>query len=162
MNFSDRFNVNKEVIKEYGTIDISLVCDIPLFIDPMLIFNSDKPEYKKLHEDIIKYFQYLYDICEEGISKSMIKTYFEFNEIPNNWLGFSKKGNKGAGNGKKFAEFLASNMNFIKSSESITRSFHIEKALLIYNGSGKDNISDMMTNLLLEYLAKYTENFSIK
>ena len=42
MYFSDYFKVNRNKIKEYGAIDINLACDLPLFIDPMLIFNSEK------------------------------------------------------------------------------------------------------------------------
>ena len=42
MFFSERFQISSELLKEYGAVDISLVCDIPLFIDPMLIFNSEK------------------------------------------------------------------------------------------------------------------------
>ena len=49
MFFSEYFNIDPELITDYGAVDISLVCDIPLFIDPMLIFNSDKPEYIQLH-----------------------------------------------------------------------------------------------------------------
>ena len=56
MYFSEYFKVNKQKVREYGAIDINLVCDLPLFIDPMLIFNREKPEYKELHEQIIKYF----------------------------------------------------------------------------------------------------------
>lgn len=60
MFFSEKFNVDAELIKNYGAVDISLVCDIPLFVDPMLIFNSNKEEYQELHQDIIKYFHFLY------------------------------------------------------------------------------------------------------
>lgn len=42
MFFSEKFQVSSDLIKDYGAVDISLVCDIPLFIDPMLIFNSKK------------------------------------------------------------------------------------------------------------------------
>ena len=45
MFFSEVFNVKSTIIAEYGAVDISLVCDTPLFIDPMLIFNSHKKEY---------------------------------------------------------------------------------------------------------------------
>ena len=59
MFFSEYFEIDPRLLLEYGALDISLVCDLPLFIDPMLIFNSNKPEYKKLHEGIIKYFYFL-------------------------------------------------------------------------------------------------------
>ena len=46
MFFSEKFQVDSELIRAYGAVDISLVCDIPLFVDPMLIFNSEKEPYK--------------------------------------------------------------------------------------------------------------------
>ena len=59
MLFSEKFQIEKDIIEKYGAIDISLVCDIPLFIDPMLIFNSNKAIYIDLHKNIIKYFHFL-------------------------------------------------------------------------------------------------------
>ena len=59
MYFSEIFGVDKKLISEYGAIDISLTCDLPLFIDPMLIFNSQKDEYKTLHDYLIKFFAFL-------------------------------------------------------------------------------------------------------
>lgn len=40
--FSDYFGVNIDDIDEYGAINISLINDLPLFIDPFLLFNSEK------------------------------------------------------------------------------------------------------------------------
>ena len=53
MFFSEYYGIDSSVVEHYGAVDISFVCDIPLFIDPMLIFNSEKEEYKKLHEEIM-------------------------------------------------------------------------------------------------------------
>ncbi len=106
MFFSEKFQVDTELIKAYGAVDISLVCDIPLFIDPMLIFNSNKIKYKELHEEIIHYFHFLCTKARQGLSSKEINAWFNFSEVPNNWLGFSLKGNKGLALGKKYAEFL--------------------------------------------------------
>ena len=48
MFFSEYYGIESSVVENYGAVDISFVCDIPLFIDPMLIFNSEKEEYKVL------------------------------------------------------------------------------------------------------------------
>lgn len=53
--FTDFFNVDEELLEEYGAFNISLINDMPLFIDPFLLFYSEKEEYKKLHDDIIEY-----------------------------------------------------------------------------------------------------------
>ena len=39
MFFTEKFQVDSDILKNYGAVDISLICDVPLFIDPMLIFN---------------------------------------------------------------------------------------------------------------------------
>ena len=58
MYFSEAFGLDRELLTAYGAIDISLICDTPLFIDPMLIFNSTKEDYKELHKSIIKYLHF--------------------------------------------------------------------------------------------------------
>ena len=86
MFFSEKFNVSSELIETYGAVDISLICDVPLFVDPMLIFNSNKPEYKALHEEIIKFFHFLYKKAKKGLTKKEIGAWFNFKEVPNNWF----------------------------------------------------------------------------
>ena len=53
--FSDFFEVSPHLIEQYGALNISLINDLPLFVDPFLLFNSSKPEYKKLHKEMLKY-----------------------------------------------------------------------------------------------------------
>ena len=106
MFFSERFQISSELLKEYGAVDISLVCDIPLFIDPMLIFNSEKEIYKNLHKSIIRYFHFLYTKAEQGLTMKEVSAWFNFSEVPNNWLGYSLVGNKGLALGKEYAKFL--------------------------------------------------------
>ena len=57
--FSDYFNIDREIIDDYGAVDISLINDLPLFIDPFLLFNSKKQEYRNIHDEIIKYLLFL-------------------------------------------------------------------------------------------------------
>lgn len=40
--FLDFFEVKQEMLEKYAAFDISLINDIPLFIDPFLLFNSKK------------------------------------------------------------------------------------------------------------------------
>ena len=52
--FSDYFEVSPGILNKYGAFNISLVSDLPLFVDPFLLFNSDKEDYKALHDGIIE------------------------------------------------------------------------------------------------------------
>ena len=162
MFFSEYYDIDSSIIEEYGAVDISFVCDIPLFIDPMLIFNSEKQEYKILHKEIIKYFHFLHKKAKSGLNRKELKAWFEFNEVPNNWLGYSLVGNKGAALGKKYAEFLYDNISFAINTNGISKSDHIEKIMLLYDGSGKDKISDLTVNLIKDFLCTYTETFAKK
>ncbi|MDX5982356.1 hypothetical protein SIL77_13925 [Exiguobacterium profundum] len=162
--FSDFFEVDSKVVENYGAFDISLINDFPLFIDPFLLFNSEKTEYQLLHQNIIKYLKFLRDKAKnEKKSSGMLESWFMFPEIKQNWLGFSKNGNRGSGLGIKFAEAMYSNLNNILSNfgeEKITQSSHLEKICIIKDKVGKDNISDFTTRLIHEFLLNYTQTFA--
>ena len=53
--FSDYFDIEEDVIESYGAVNISLINDLPLFIDPFLLFNSTDSEYQKIHHEMIDY-----------------------------------------------------------------------------------------------------------
>ena len=80
--------------------------------------------------------------------------------MPNNWLGYSLTGNKGAALGKQYARFLYRHIRFAVNSNNISKSRHIEKIMLLYDGSGKDKISDLTVNLIKGFLCSYTEKFA--
>lgn len=164
--FSDYFSISPEILNKYGAFDISLVSDLPLFVDPFLLFNSKNQTYQRLHAEIIKYMRFLKDVSvEEDIPEALLREWFTFPEIEENWLGFSDIGNKGHGLGPGFAHILR--VNFRKvfrdfGEESITQSSHIEKLCLIKKGVGRDNLSDFTTNLIVNFLAEYTQKFALK
>lgn len=161
---SDYFGVDAEVFEEYGALNISIVNDLPLFIDPFLLFHSDKPEYVELHESIINYLVFLRDRAAAGaVNDGDLRNWYCFKEVKQNWLGFSVSGNGGAGLGMDFARNLHANLNVIFSNfgkEQITESSHIEKVCLVSDGVGRDNISDFTTNLIKDFLCRYTETFA--
>ena len=162
--FSDYFGVLPETLKDYGAFNISLLNDLPLFIDPFLLFNSDNPNYVQLHDGIIKYLRFLRDkSVTDKLNKPLILSWYSFKEIKQTWLGFSLRGNDGSGLGKDFAAALHSSLHKLFSDfgdERITKGSHLEKLCLFKERVGKDSISDFTTNLIKEYLLKYTEKFA--
>ena len=164
--FSDWFNIAPHVLHKYGALNISLINDLPLFIDPFLLFTSKKTVYKKLHQQMIDYLKYLRDRSIEGsINDGLLKSWYMFPEIKQLWLGYSLTGNRGSGLGIKFARALNKNLNVIFSdfgNEQVTKGSHLEKVCLIESGVGRDNISDFTANLIKEYLLEYTQTFAQK
>lgn len=163
---SDFFEVPPKIIEKYGAFNISLLSDLPLFIDPFLLFNSNKSKYQALHNEIIRYLVFLRDkSAYKNLDQGLIKAWYTFPEIEQTWLGFSISGNKGRGLGGQFAHALFENLNAVFATfgeEKITRGTHLEKLCLIEEGVGKDNISDFTTNLIHNYLLEYTETFAKK
>lgn len=161
---SDYFDVDQSIFESYGVVNISIVNDLPLFIDPFLLFHSEKPEYVALHESIIEYLVFLRDRAAEGyVDDGQLRNWYCFPEVKQNWLGFSKTGNAGAGLGIDFAKNLHANLHVIFSdfgAESVTESSHLEKVCLVSDGVGRDNISDFTTNLIKDFLCTYTEKFA--
>lgn len=164
--FSEYFNVARSDIETYGAIDISLIADLPLFVDPFLIFESDKPEYQALHEEIIEYLRFLKSVALEASNNAGLrKSLFYFKEVEQNWLGFSRSSNKGAGLGEKFSVSLSGGLGKVLDSlgdESVTTGAHLEKLCLLGIGIGKDRISDFTVNLIKRYLLEYTEKFALE
>lgn len=164
--FSDYFNVEPDILDNYGAFNISLINDLPLFIDPFLLFTSKKKKYVQLHDSIIDYLKYLRDLSNsENVSKGQLKAWYKFPEVRQLWMGYSLKGNCGSGLGMDFARALHKSLNAIFSdfgNEKVTKGSHLEKVCLIQSGVGRDNISDFTANLIKEFLCDYTQHFAQK
>jgi hypothetical protein len=164
INFSQVFEVDPDDLENHGAFDISLVNDLPLFIDPFLLFHSEEEHYQRLHREIIQYVTFLRDKSLTGaIAEGLLRGWFTFKEVHQTWLGFSRVGNRGHGLGLDFARALSRNLRTVFSDfgkETIARSSHLEKLTLIREGVGRDNISDFTTHLIKSHLLSYTQNFA--
>lgn len=163
--FSDCFGIHPDVIAAYGAINISLINDLPLFIDPFLLFNSEQEEYQEIHSKMIEYLRFLRDQSSNftELPSGMLKAWYLFSEVKQTWLGFSNEGNSGRGLGSEFAYGLHDGLNSIFKSfgeETITQMPHMEKLCLISPNVGRDKISDFTTNFAKEYLLEYSQTFA--
>jgi hypothetical protein len=162
--FSEYFRVDRKLLDDYGAFDISVVSDLPLFVDPFLLFNSKNPTYQRLHKKILKYLRFLRDrAAEEDLDPDLIDAWYRFKEVEQNWFGYTLFGNKGSGLGEQFADALHGALGDILQNfgnETVTRGTHLEKLCLIRSGVGKDNISDFATNLIKDFLCTYTQTFA--
>jgi len=163
MHFSDYFRLNPDALVEYGAFNISLTTDLPLFVDPFLLFASDSTDYQRLHDDIIRYLMFLRDKAVPGaLSDECLQAWYHFPEVSENWLGFTAAGNAGRGLGRRFARIASANMRllFQPTGPDVCRSPHLEKLCLIAPGVGRDFISDFTSNLIKGWLARYTSTFA--
>jgi len=162
--FTDFFDVAPATLEASGAFNVSLINDLPLFIDPFLLFDSEDQRHNDLHEGIIRYVKFLRDISiDASISQGLVDHWFRFPEVSQNWLGFSRTGNRGSGLGADFATALHRNLHRVFTNfgaETITRGSHLEKLCLVGGGVGRDHLSDFTTNLIKEFLLEYTQTFA--
>ncbi|WP_334006399.1 hypothetical protein [Burkholderia gladioli] len=163
--FSDVFSVDPETLEEHGAFNVALVNDLPLFVDPFLLYDSPKAVYRELHDGIITYLCFLRDRAVAGeLTPGAISQWLLFKEVKQNWLGFSKTGNVGTGLGPDFARALARNLTTAFKdfgNETISHGSHLEKLGLLSGGVGRDHLSDFTTNLIKGYLLEYTQTFAL-
>lgn len=162
--FNEYVDIDEQILEDYGALNVSLVNDLPLFIDPFLLFESKNPEYQVLHDKIINHIKFL---CQKNsgapLSKGKEEQLMFFPEIKQTWLGFSVVGNGGSGLGKHFATQMKTSLKiFANPGQKVYKSEHIEKLCIMAPGVGRDFISDFTTNLIHEYLLEYTEKFAIQ
>lgn len=162
--FSDVFSVPPEVLDQYGAFNVALINDLPLFVDPFLLYDSQNTVYRQLHDEIITYLCFLRDRAVAGeLTPGSISQWLLFKEIKQNWLGFSKTGNVGTGLGPDFARALARNLTTAFKdfgNETISHGSHLEKLGLLSGGVGRDHLSDFTTNLIKSHLLEYTQTFA--
>jgi len=80
--FSDTFGVSADTLENYGAFDISLINDLPPFIDPLLLFNSPTPQYRALHEEIVRYVSFLRDKAVAGrLTDGLARAWCMFSEV---------------------------------------------------------------------------------
>lgn len=165
--FSSFFDVDKGAIDGYGALDISLVNDLPLFIDPFLLFSSDDEGFQRIHREIVRYLLFLKRQAAKRTASpdGMLAAWFMFPEVKQTWLGFSETGNSGLGLGKDFALGLFNGLNTVFKDfgeEGMLESPHMEKFSLLRPNIGKDKISDFTTNFAKRFLLNYTEQFALE
>lgn len=165
-NFLQRFffGVSADDVDTDGAFNVSIINDLSLFIDPFLLSHSKKEDYRRLHKDIIRNIIFLRDEVAAGrVDEGLIKARFRFPEVKKNWLGFSMIVNNGAGLGRYFAKALSNNIHTVFAdfgTERISRSINLEKVCLISSGAVRGDISDFTMNLILDYICRYTQDFS--
>ena len=92
--FTDFFDVSPEVLASYGAFNVACIVDLPLFIDPFLLFTSSRPEYQALHNEVIHYLSFLRDKSVEGMvllprgQAESPRILLEWEQRPGSWNEF--------------------------------------------------------------------------
>lgn len=128
--------------------------DIPLYVDPFLLWKSPSLQDQSLHTAITNPFNYLNFLIKKGRSEEALSMLINLSECQEVGLGVSKtrKGVKiGEAQGQKILALFSDIPEY--SQFGFT---HFEVIQLYVSGISKDRISDIACNYIKSFLIDYT------
>lgn len=128
--------------------------DIPLYVDPFLLWKSVSQQDQSLHTSIVNSFNRLGHEFLNGKEKEAINKLVTLSECDSIGLGLSKS-RKGKRIGDKKAEEI---LNLFKSIPQINKQgfAHFEEIQLLVDNISKDRISDIACNFIFSFLIDFT------
>lgn len=129
--------------------------DVPVGIDPFLLFKSRDPDLRALHDKIISVFRSGVESVKAGRVESA-RTILQFPEVAEIGLGYTQRGKKGSGVGDFLSNLI---LNTLRDSPAMLERGvrHVEELQLISMGIGPDRVSDIAASLIKAYLIEYTQ-----
>lgn len=128
--------------------------DIPLYVDPFLLWRSPSHQDQALHTSLINAFNHLGYLAKQGQHEEAVATLIAASECDEVGLGSSVR-RHGKRIGKAKAEEIISLFRRIPQYER--RGFrHFEEIQLYVDGISKDRISDICCSFIKSFLIDYT------
>ena len=128
--------------------------DIPLYVDPFLLWKSPSMQDNSLHLLITNSFNYLGSLVNRGKEKDAIDLLIRASECDEVGMGNSKtKTGKRIGN--KLAKDILNLFNSIPQIQS-SGFIHFEEIQLLVDNFSKDRVSDIACNFIQSFLIDYT------
>ncbi len=152
-----RFIDHYEVLKSQAELDFAVPFldeDIPLYLDPFLLWKSPSQQDQSMHTTIIDAFNALGRMSINGNKQEAIKRLCALSECDEAGLGTS-----GARTGKRIglnkAEEVLSLFERVPRFSKFECN-HIEETQLVIDGISKDRISDISANLIKSFIIDFT------
>lgn len=129
--------------------------DIPLYIDPFLLWNSSKPQYRDLHQRLVNFFQLLSFHIRSGDIDAASELLAGCEEERALGLGYAAGSKEGTSIGPKLiAEIIRMHVDVPQLRSGNFR--HIEELQLVVPGLAEDRISDTAVSIIKDFFIGYT------
>jgi hypothetical protein len=129
--------------------------DLPLGIDPFLLFKSRDPGYRRLHDLVLEVFNIGISALRKGALADASRM-FDFPEVSEIGLGYTRSGKLGSGVGSYLSGLIVETL--VGSPSLQERGIkHVEEMQLVSAGIGPDRVSDIAANVLKRFLIEYTQ-----
>jgi hypothetical protein len=152
--FSQVFGLGKSQC-ELDFVDVSLLRDNRLFLDPFAIAQELDRWSKDAAATIGTFFQQVIDDIRAGHEENARQLLLHLREPNETRLGYSARRPQGAGIGDEQAEDI---FEALRTSTAVQEGFitALEECELMIDGISHDKISDLTTNILRGHLVEYT------
>jgi len=128
--------------------------DLPLYVDPFLLWKSPSQQDNSLHAQIINSFNHLGTLFLKGRQDEAVSLLIKLSECDEVGLGNSMS-RTGLKIGTKAAIDILSLFQDIPQVQK-SGFTHFEEVQLLIEGVAQDRISDIACNLLMSFLVDYT------
>ena len=163
VRFSDYYKFNSTLLEAAGFLDPTLNVDTRLFIDPMLLEHSQfsaircgaYASYKSHFETVIKLLRH--SRRKGDVAWRNALRHLRFPEVKWTCLGYGAGSVSGSGSGTDITDRIIRTASEIIDLGVEDPDLFTAMALF-EEGFGRDRISDMVTNVILEDLAQLTES----
>ena len=160
--YSTYFGIKHSAFVDAGVFDGQIGQDVNMHINPLLLRNCEAPEFKNAYDEFLNYFNKIITLAKfvkefstkDRCFKQILKC-FQFKEIHNTGLGYSKCGTHGTGISGALSYQLA------KNAVEIVRLGIEDPAIftllpIFEDGIGADRISDMTITILKKNFIAYS------
>lgn len=128
--------------------------DVPVGIDPFLLYKSRDAEYRRMHAQLLDAFNLGIAAIRAG-KQNEASRIFEFPEVSAIGMGYTVGGKRGSGVGTYLAGLIIETLTGSPSLQERGIK-HIEEMQLVSAGIGPDRVSDIAANILKGFLIEYT------
>lgn len=160
-SFCDEFEIDREVLKKSGALDIVLNIDTPYFIDPALLRITNIPEFIGASSEIEKYFNQIVVLVKNTSSEKDMywkraDDLLNFKEIKGTCLGYSNNSTSGNAIGKELRKKIIETIKELLKSGTIDPLI-FELLGVFQEKIGCDRISDLVTFIIKDEIENYTK-----
>jgi len=129
--------------------------DIPLYVDPFLLWVSDSPEYQDMHERVLAFFRLVSEQVRGGHAMAAAELLAGCREPQAMGLGYTSGSRRGSNIGAGLiASILAAHDAIPQLLDGGIR--HLEEMQLVVPKFAEDRLSDTASSILKDFFIDYT------
>ena len=160
--YSDYFGLKRSAFLDAGVFNGVVGEDVGVHVNPLMLQNCEEPEFKGAYAEFLSYFTSIIALSKKVISDPNPNRYFNqlmarfnFKEIPNTGLGYTRKGRRGNGISGSLSRQLAQTAVEVVR-DGIEDPIFFTLMPLFQEGIGADRFSDMTISILKERFYNYS------